>query len=825
MSENSAIWVYASHRDGRVAPVALELLGKARELSVQAHAVVEAIVVGSQVGEVAEQLRHAGAVRVRLVDHPCLAQFSTVLHARALADLAARHRPLALLLGADNESGALAARVAARLGTGLSAHCVDLKLERDGLVQTVPGFGGQLLANIVCPRHRPQMATVMPGVFRPVETTGAAAEIVRETVEMPSDVRGPTEVERRRRDAPGAATLAAADVVVAGGFGVGSKENWALVEELAGLLGGAVGATRPPVDEGWTTADRIIGASGVFVAPRLYVALGISGMMHHAVGIHGAKTIVAINADPKAPIFSFADYGIVGDLREVLPAIAGRLRTGEGLAPAIEPPEHTKPPEEFKASLRRLRPNIYKHGRLVEDPVEDPVTCRTVEGHAQIFEAARDPRYQDLLTTLSHLTGQRISRYLSIIRSAEDMVANSRMKRLMFQLTGTCTGGRCAGWAALNAMWSATWDIDHETGTDYHERLTAWLVSAQERDITLSGALTDPKGNRRLGPSRQADPDMYLHVVKRRPDGVVVRGAKVMICGTAAANELFVMPGVKLRREDADYAVSFATPKDAAGITIVEARHPSDDRETEEGFDNPVTRGGITQAYIFFEDVFVPRERVFMCGEYTHAGDAVFRFTLPYRSAIGGCVAGQGDLMVGAAVLIARANGLDEKVFRDKLTQMILNNETTFGLGIAASIMGSAHPSGSWLPDPVLAHANKVHVATLPYETKRLAQESPAASPRPGACRPTGTWWTRGTATWSKYLKASSPAETRMRIARFIEWLTLGAGVPGCMHGGGSPDGARMVVYSQADFPAMIEMAKRVGGISDISLSKPPAKA
>ncbi|MGE5360131.1 MAG: 4-hydroxyphenylacetate 3-hydroxylase C-terminal domain-containing protein, partial [Bacteroidales bacterium] len=321
------------------------------------------------------------------------------------------------------------------------------------------------------------------------------------------------------------------------------------------------------------------------------------------------------------------------------------------------------------------------------------------------------------------------------------------------------------------------------------------------------------------------DPDMYLRVVKRRPDGIVVRGAKVMICGTAAANEIFVMPGVRLRREDADYAVSFATPKDAEGITIVEARHASDDRELEDGFDNPVTRGGITQAYIFFEDVFVPRERVFMCGEYRHAGNAVFRFTLPYRSAIGACVAGQGDVMVGASVLIARANGLDEKVFRDKLTQMIVNNETTFGVGIAASVMGMQHPSGAWLPDPVLAHANKVHVATLPYETKRLALEIAGGIAETG-CMPSYRDFTddRYGHLVQKYLKAGSPADTRMRIARLIEWLTAGAGVPGCMHGGGSPDGARMVVYAESDFPAMIEMAKRVGGIADISLAKPPAR-
>ncbi len=457
--------------------------------------------------------------------------------------------------------------------------------------------------------------------------------------------------------------------------------------------------------------------------------------------------------------------------------------------------------------------------------MDDPVTRRTVEGHSQIFEAARDPQYQELMTTTSHLTGRRVSRYLSVIRSVDDMVANSRMKRLMFQRTGTCTGGRCAGWAALNAMWSATWDMDRAFGTEYHERLKAWLVAAQERDITLSGALTDPKGNRRQGPSKQADPDMYLRIVKRRPDGIVVRGAKVMICGTAAAHELFVMPGVKLRREDADYAVSFATPKDAPGITIVEARHASDERELEDGFDNPVERGGITQAYIFFEDVFVPKERVFMCGEYAHAGDAVFRFTLPYRSAIGACVAGQGDVMVGAAILIARANGLDEKVFRDKLTQMIVNNETTFGVGLAASMMGTQHPSGAWLPDPVLAHANKVHVATLPYETKRLTQEIAGGIAETG-CMPSYQDFVddRYGHLIQKYLKAGSPAETRMRIARLHRVADGGRGRAGCMHGGGSPDGAKMVVYGFSDLQAKIEMAKRVGGISDISLAKPPAK-
>ncbi|MEW6441408.1 MAG: 4-hydroxyphenylacetate 3-hydroxylase N-terminal domain-containing protein [bacterium] len=832
-TKKNAIWVFASHHSGTIDAVSLELLGKGQQIAEAAGAPLEAVLFGGGGGNgggvgvesLLAGLEHSGASAVRLVEDPRLAAFSSAVYAHVLAELVRRHDPQVLLLGSDNRNASLAARVAARLGTGLSAHCVDLKFAGSNLVQTVPGFGGNLMANIVCPSRRPQMATVTAGIFQQAERKDVTAAVVREEVPIPDGIRSARQIEVVRREAGGRADLAKAEVVVAGGFGVGSKESWDLIEDLARALGGVVGATRPPVDEGWAGADQMIGASGKVIAPRLYVAVGVSGMMHHTVGVRGAKTIVAINSDQKAPIFTMADYGIVGDLKQVLPAILSRITTGEGLAPQIEPPGNTRTAEDYKASLRAMKPNMYKRGRLIDDPVSDPFTSRTVAGHAQIFELARDPRYQELVTTISHLTGKRVSRYLTVVRSAEDQIANSKMKRLMFQMTGTCTGGRCVGWTGLNALWSTTWDMDREFGTDYHERLKSWLISAQERDITCSGALSDPKGNRRASPSKQPDPDSFLRIVKRRKDGVVVRGAKIMICGTAAANEIFVMPGTRMRREEADYAVSFATPKDAPGITIVEARHPSDDRELEEGFDNPVTRGGITQAYIFFEDVFVPNERLFMAGEYSYAGEAVFRFTLPYRSAIGGCVAGQGDVMVGAAILIARANGLDERVFRDKLIEMVVNNETTFSVGVAAAALGSQHPSGAWLPNPLLAHANKTHVATLPYETKRLTQEIAGGIAETG-CMPSYKDFidSRYGHLIQKYLKANSPAETRMRIARLIEWLTLGAGVPGCMHGGGSPDGARMVVYAQADFEGMIEMAKRVGGISDISLAKPPGK-
>jgi len=472
--------------------------------------------------------------------------------------------------------------------------------------------------------------------------------------------------------------------------------------------------------------------------------------------------------------------------------------------------------EEYKKTLKKMRPNIYKFNELIKDVTTHPATRRTVEGHAQIFDAALKEEYKDILTTKSKLTGKKVIRYLSILRSAEDMISNVKMKRLMFNLTGTCTGGRCAGFNALNAMWASTYDLDNEYGTDYHKRIKKWLKDAQERDITLAGALTDPKGDRSKPASMQKDPDMSLHIVEEKKGGIVVRGAKVMICGVAAANEIFIMPGTGYRESDKDYAVSFVIPRDIENLTIVEARHPSDTRESEKGFDNPVGIGGITQAYLLFEDVFVPKERVFMCKEYSYALKAVMNFIAPYRAAIGGCVAGQGDVMIGAAALMARANGLKEKVFREKITQMIINNETTFGMGIAASALGKKHPSGVWIPNHLLSNVNKVHVGTLPYDTKRITQDIAGGIGETGcvpSCQDINN--SKYGELLKKYLKANCSGESRAKIARLIEWLTIGAGVPGCMHGGGSPDGAKLVINAKTDIDHYIDLAKRLADIKE----------
>jgi len=471
---------------------------------------------------------------------------------------------------------------------------------------------------------------------------------------------------------------------------------------------------------------------------------------------------------------------------------------------------------KYLDSLKKLRPNVFKFGERIEDVTTHPATRRVVESHARAYDAAHDPSLSNLFTTTSALTGEKIHRHNSLLQSVEDVINNSRLKREMYRLTGTCTGALCAGWNGMNVLWAITHEIDAAQGTDYHQRIKKYFLQAESEGWTLSGALTDAKGDRSLKPSQQPDPDSNLRIAEVQENGIVLRGAKCMICGVAAANEIFLLPGAAYGEADKDYALACAVPRDIEGLTIVETRRPSDTREQEEGFDLP-TETGITQAYLIFEDVFVPKERVFLCKEYAYTGKVIQFFTAIYRACIGACVAGQGDIMIGAGVLMARANGLSARTFNSKFVEMAVNNETTFTMGVGSIALGSRHPSGVWIPDSLTSHTNKIHVATLPYETKRLCQEIGGGMVETG-CFPSYRDFTdpKYGKMVQKYVKAGPcSAETRARAARLTEWLTLGAGVPGCMHGGGSPDGARLVVRSLLPMEKYAQMARKLAGIKE----------
>ena len=481
--------------------------------------------------------------------------------------------------------------------------------------------------------------------------------------------------------------------------------------------------------------------------------------------------------------------------------------------------------EQYVESIRKMRPNIYKWGKIIEDVTTHPATRLHVQSVKRSYDLSHDPAKASIYTTKSYLTGETVHRWNSLMQSAEDVMGNSNMKREQFHQSGTCQGATCAGWTAMNVIWDATWQMDKELGTDYHERVKKYWKYMEDNCVTMAGAITDAKGNRSLRPSQQTNKDSNLHVKEIRSDGIVIRGFKCQICGVAAANEIICMPGSGYGETEKDFCVAVAVPRDVEGLTIVETRRPSDARDEEEGWDAPKA-GNITQTFLIFDDVFVPKDRVFMCGEFKYTGRLLMNFTSIYRAAIGACVAGQGDVMIGAAINMARANGLSMRTFQDKLVQMAVNNEITYGLGLGAMMRGKKQPSGIFIPDPLLAHANKTQVAKLPYETKVIAQDISGGIAETG-CFPSFKDFQSpvyGTKLFDA-LTAGVDGETRSRAARLVEWLTVGGGIPGCMHGGGSPDGARLVVRAMTKWEDYAAEARRIAGITaELAEPTPPKK-
>lgn len=479
--------------------------------------------------------------------------------------------------------------------------------------------------------------------------------------------------------------------------------------------------------------------------------------------------------------------------------------------------------QQYRESLKKMRPNVYKWDRLIEDVTTDPVTKLHVDSVAHSYDMSFDPDKESIYTATSHLSGKKAHRWNTLNQTMEDQIGNSDMKRDQYRWSGTCQGATCAGWTGLNVLWAVTYDMDKDLGTNYHERLKKYFQYVEDNSLALAGAITDAKGNRALKPSQQENKDSNVHIKEVREDGIVIRGYKVQICGVAAAHEIIVVPGSGYKEEDKDFCMSVAVPRDIEGLTIIETRRSNDTRDEEEGWDNPKV-GNITQAFLIFDDVFVPNDRVFMCGEYKYSGAIIGNFAAIYRAAIGACVAGQGDIMCGAAINMARANGLSRKPFQDKLNRMAINNETTYGLGLGAMAKGKQHPSGLFVPNALLAHVNKTQVASLPYDTKVICQDIG------GGVAETGCFPSYMDFQSEKYgedlhkaMAAGTDGESRARAARLVEWLTIGSGVPGCMHGGGSPDGARLVVRAFTKWEDFAADAKRIAGITG-EIVEPPKK-
>lgn len=322
------IWVFAEQRQGKLSEVALELLGIANELAAQRQTYVAAVLLGQNIKAISDELIAYGANRVYVVDNPDLNHYRTEPYTYVLADLIKKYRPEAVLLGATTIGRDFAPRLARRLGTGLTADCTGLAVEPKEkiILQTRPAFGGNLMATIACPNHRPQMSTVRPGVMQKLPPdTDRRGEIIEELYQIPPEAIHSKVIELVKA-AKTSINIEDAEIIIAGGRGVGGQEGFHKLIELADMLGATVAASRAAVEAGWIDHAHQVGQTGKTVKPKLYIACGISGAIQHLAGMQNSGCIVAINSDPNAPIFKVADYGLVADIKEVLPVLAKQLQ-------------------------------------------------------------------------------------------------------------------------------------------------------------------------------------------------------------------------------------------------------------------------------------------------------------------------------------------------------------------------------------------------------------------------------------------------------------------------------------------------------------------
>jgi len=480
-----------------------------------------------------------------------------------------------------------------------------------------------------------------------------------------------------------------------------------------------------------------------------------------------------------------------------------------------------KTPEQYEESLRRLKLKVYLMGEQVKNPVDHPIIRPSFNSVKMTYALAYDPQHEDLLTATSHLTGQKINRFCHLHQNSTDLIKKVKMQRLLGQKTAACFQ-RCVGMDAINAVDSVTFEMDKKLGTQYHDKFLQFLRKMQSEDWTVDGAMTDPKGDRNLPPSKQADPDLYAHVVEKRKDGIVVCGAKAHQTGAINSHWILVMPTISMTKEDSDYALSFAAPADADGISYIYGRQSCDTRKLEDGdIDVGNHQFGGHEALMVFDHLFVPWENVFMCGEYEFSGLLVERFAGYHRQSYGGCKVGVGDVLIGAAALAADYNGAAKASHvKDKLIEMMHLNETLYACGIACSAEGYPTASGTYLINLLLANVCKQNVTRFPYEIARLAEdiagglmvtmpsEKDLRHPEIGK-------------VVKKYLQgvAGVPTEHRCRIMRLIENITLGTAAVGyrteSMHGAGSPQAQRIMIARQGNLEQKKKLAKEIAGIKD----------
>ncbi|MHA1579643.1 MAG: 4-hydroxyphenylacetate 3-hydroxylase family protein [Candidatus Freyarchaeota archaeon] len=474
--------------------------------------------------------------------------------------------------------------------------------------------------------------------------------------------------------------------------------------------------------------------------------------------------------------------------------------------------------EDYYNRLLKMKPNVYIDGEKVGR--DDERLRAGINVIKETYDRANDPEYEDLCTAISHLTGEKINRFTHIHQSKEDLLKKQMMTRVLCHRTGGCIQ-RCMGIDAMNALSVVTYEMDQALGTDYYRRFEKYLRYFQENDITANCAQTDCKGHRLRRPHEQADPDLYLRIVETRKDGIIVRGAK--ICNTVApySDEIIAVPTRFMTDKDSEYAVAFAIPADTDGVKLL--TRPAYPHKRKK-LDAPIAHMGDAESFTIFDDVFVPKERVFMNGKddprvTPYAGFLALLFAHYHRHSYTGCKPAVSEVLASMAALVAEYNGIQrEKHVREKLSHLIGTAELVFAAGQASAYRAERSPSGTYIPDEVLTNAGRRLAGEEIYnEYKILADLAGGLS----VTLPLeGDFYNEETGKLvHKYIMRNPeiPAENIHRCFRMIE-TALGSEIAGLMqvaglHGGGSPQMETITMMARYDLERLKSIAKYLAGI------------
>ena len=484
--------------------------------------------------------------------------------------------------------------------------------------------------------------------------------------------------------------------------------------------------------------------------------------------------------------------------------------------------------QEYIESLRKLKTRVYMFGEKIENWVDHPMIRPSINCVAMTYALAQNPEYEDLMTATSSLTGRKINRFTHLHQSTDDLIKKVKMQRLLGQKTASCFQ-RCVGMDSFNAVFSTTYEVDEAHGTHYHENFKNFLTMVQDQDLTVDGAMTDPKGDRSKAPHAQEDPDMYVHVVERREDGIVVCGAKCHQTGSINSHWHIFMPTISMGPDDKDWAVSFACPTDAEGMYMIYGRQSCDTRKMEKDADIDLGNKafGGQEALVVLDHVFIPNEYIFLNGEYEFAGMMVERFAGYHRQSYGGCKVGVGDVVIGATALAAEFNGVEKaSAVKDKLIEMTHLKRDPLLLRHRLSSQGVQTKAGNYQIDLLLANVCKQNVTRFPYEIVRLAEDVAGGlmvtMPSEADFKSDTVVGRSGETIGdicNKFFKARSGVSTedRQRVMRFLENICLGAAAVGyrteSMHGACSPQAQRIMISRQCDMEGKKKMARAISGI------------